>query len=536
MRNVLLTASLLAITILASAQTRNHSLIKLFRFGEVEHEKPAVEYPDGTRLDVSAFGEDYSENFFAKDGVRRLQSWLETNADKCPKVNSTARFASCVARPSKIVAIGLNYVEHIKEGQAQSATIPREPIIFMKSTTALCGPYDPAIIPPNSKKLDWEVELAVVISKKASYVNEAEAMAYVAGYSIMNDYSEREWQLEKDGNQWDKGKSADSFAPLGPYLILPQNIGNPQALNLWLTVNGKRMQEANTKDMVFTIAKLISYTSHHMTLLPGDVISTGTPAGVGLGHKPPLYLKEGDEVELSIENIGAQKQKVISYIQSQLTPEEYTHYQEWVALGVGGLPHTLEGYRTVQVLNKRMGNPLDVQRISPLIRTKEDKAYLKKLPKRKGTRPSIAPFAIPHRQTNQFNDPQIRSIQQKLFDDEVAKNVTLVHYQTSGFERNNSAIFLNDTLHANRDMNRVTHGEIGHIHPSDGSMHMTFLSPSDAKTVIEAGWGEFHGLAGDARLTQTYMMLYSPRDSKELEVTRLILEAAIKYATFVPDK
>ena len=525
---------MLTLTVAAYAQTLNHSQIKLFRFGSFEDEKPAVEYPDGTRLDVSTFGEDYTETFFAKDGVKRLQAWLQVNAEKCPVVSSTVRLGSCVARPSKIVAIGLNYVEHIKEGQVSSAAIPREPIIFFKSTTALCGPFDNAIIPQQAEKMDWEVELAVIIGKKASYVSEADAMNYVAGYSILNDYSERFWQLEKDGGQWDKGKSADSFAPLGPYLILPQNIGNPQALNLWLTVNGKRRQEANTKDMVFSIARLISYISHHMTLLPGDVISTGTPAGVGLGQKPPVYLKEGDEVELYIENIGTQKQKVISFMRSQLTPEEYTNYQAWVALGVGGLPHTLEGYRTVQALNKRMGNPLDVNRIVPLIGTTEDKAFLKKLPKRKGERPTIAPFAIPHRQTNQFNDEKIRAVQQQIFDAEVARNASLVHYQTSGFERNNKAIFLTDTLHANPAMNRATHGEIGHIHPSDGSMHMTFLSPSDAKIVIEAGWGEFHGLAGDARLTQTYMMLYSPRDEKELETTKLILEAAVKYATHSP--
>ena len=536
MKKIFTTTCILAIAMVVSAQTLNHSQIKLFRFGNFENEKPAVQYPDGTRLDVSAFGEDYNEAFFAKDGIKRLQSWLALNSEKCPNVISTERYGSCVARPSKIVAIGLNYLEHIKEGQGSSASIPREPIIFFKASTALCGPFDNAIIPKDSEKMDWEVELAIIISKKASYVSEAEAMNYVAGYSIMNDYSERAWQLEKDGGQWDKGKSSDNFAPLGPYLILPQNIGDPQALNLWLKVNGKFMQEANTKDMVFKIAKLVSYTSQHMTLLPGDVISTGTPSGVGLGKKPPLFLKAGDEVELYIENIGTQKQKVISFIESQLTRDEFTNYQAWVALGVGGLPHTLEGYRTVQALNKRMGNPLDVSRIAPLIGTKEDKAFLGRLPKRKRVRPNIAPFAIPHRQTDQFNDTQTRTLQVKIFDDAVAQNASLIHYQTSGFERNNKAIFLNDTLRANPKMNKITHGEIGHIHPSDGSMHMTFLSPSDAKTVIEAGWGEFHGLAGGDRLTQTYMMLYSPKDKRELEITKLILEAAVKYATFVPNR
>jgi hypothetical protein len=223
-------------------------------------------------------------------------------------------------------------------------------------------------------------------------------------------------------------------------------------------------------------------------------------------------------------------------IKDSLSSEEYKDYQAWVALGVGGLPHTLEGYRTVQALNKRMGDPIDVSRIEPFIGAKDDKAFLGILPKRKGARPNIAPFAVPHRQTDQFNDTQIRTVQSKIFDDNIAKNVLLIHYQTSGFERNNKAIFLNDTLRANPRMNKITHGEIAHIHPSDGSMHMTFLSASDAKTVVEAGWGEFHGLAGGPRLTLTYMMLYSPRDKAELEITRLILDAAVKYATFVPIK
>ena len=288
MKKIVVTIYFLAMTIIVSAQTLNHSQIKLFRFGSFENEKPAVEYPDGTRLDVSAFGEDYNEAFFAKDGVKRLQAWLATNAAKCPKVVSTERYGSCVARPSKIVAIGLNYLDHIKEG-GSSTPIPKEPIIFMKSTTALCGPFDNAIVPKNSEKMDWEVELAIVISKKASYVSEEEALNYVAGYSIMNDYSEREWQLQKDGGQWDKGKSADTFAPLGPYLILPTNVTDPHNLNLWLKVNGKVMQEANTKDMIFKVAKLISYTSHHMTLLPGDIISSGTPSGVGNAQKPPVF-------------------------------------------------------------------------------------------------------------------------------------------------------------------------------------------------------------------------------------------------------
>ena len=288
--------------------------IKLFRFGSFEKEKPAVEYPDGKRLDVSAFGEDYNENFFATNGIARLQKWLAVNAAKCPIVSKNERYGSCVARPSKIVAIGLNYVEHAKEGAGGvPMTVPKEPIIFMKSTTSLCGPFDNAIIPKNSKKMDWEVELAVIIGKKASYVSEADAMNYVAGYSVLNDYSEREWQLEKDGNQWDKGKSADTFAPLGPYMVLPQNLKNPHDLNLWLKINGKTVQNATTKDMIFNISNLISYISRHMTLLPGDVISTGTPSGVGNAMKPPVYLKDGDVVELGVANVGIQKQTVVAF-------------------------------------------------------------------------------------------------------------------------------------------------------------------------------------------------------------------------------
>jgi 2-keto-4-pentenoate hydratase/2-oxohepta-3-ene-1,7-dioic acid hydratase in catechol pathway len=303
------------ICIMLNAQ--NPSGIKLFRFGTFENEKPAVEMPDGRKLDVSAFGEDYNEKFFSTDGITRLGSWLAKNESKCPRVPSDTRIGSCIVRPSKIVAIGLNYVEHAKEGAAGvSMAVPKEPIIFMKSTTALCGPFDNVIIPKNSKKLDWEVELAVIISRKASYVSEADAMNYVAGYTVVNDYSEREWQLEKDGNQWDKGKSSDTFAPLGPYLIPAFLINDPQNLNLWLKVNGKSHQSANTRDMIFNLRKLISYVSEHMTLLPGDVICTGTPSGVGNGQNPPVFLREGDIVELGVDKIGSQKQVIVSFEKS----------------------------------------------------------------------------------------------------------------------------------------------------------------------------------------------------------------------------
>lgn len=283
--------------------------MRLLRFGEFEQEKPAVELLDGTRIDVSEFGEDYTEKFFATDGLARLAAWVETNADTCPKVPAEARLGSCIARPSKIVCIGLNYAKHAEE---TNAPIPKEPIIFFKSTTALCGPYDNVIIPKNSVKTDWEVELAIVIGKKASYVTEEEAMDYVAGYALHNDYSEREFQIER-GGQWVKGKSCDTFAPLGPFMATKDEIEEPNKLPLWLTVNGEKLQNSNTDDMIFKVPFLIHYLSQFMTLLPGDVISTGTPFGVGLGFKPPRYLNAGDVVELGIDGLGTQKQVAIAY-------------------------------------------------------------------------------------------------------------------------------------------------------------------------------------------------------------------------------
>jgi 2-keto-4-pentenoate hydratase/2-oxohepta-3-ene-1,7-dioic acid hydratase in catechol pathway len=212
-------------------------------------------------------------------------------------------------RPSKIVCVGLNYADHAKES---GLDIPKEPILFFKSTTSLTGPNDPIVIPKGSEKTDWEVELAVIIGKKASYVSEADAMSHVAGYSLHNDYSERAWQLER-GGQWVKGKSCDTFAPLGPFLATPDEIGDPQALPLWLKVNGVTRQNSTTAQMIFTVKQLVSYISQFMTLLPGDVISTGTPPGVGLGFKPPIFLKAGDVVELGIEGLGVSQQKAIAY-------------------------------------------------------------------------------------------------------------------------------------------------------------------------------------------------------------------------------
>lgn len=283
--------------------------MKLFRFGEPTNEKIGVILSDGKKIDVSAFGEDYNENFFANNGLERLSTWLSTNADNCPIVADNVRLASCVARPSKIICIGLNYAKHALES---SMPKPTEPVVFFKSTTALCGPNDDVIIPKNSVKTDWEVELAFVIGKKASYIEKEDAMSYIAGYCLHNDYSEREFQLER-GGQWVKGKSCDTFAPLGPFLATIDEVGDPQKLDLWLKLNGELLQNSNTDDMIFDIPVIVSYLSQFMTLLPGDVISTGTPAGVGLGFKPPRYLKAGDVVELGIEKLGTQKQMAVAY-------------------------------------------------------------------------------------------------------------------------------------------------------------------------------------------------------------------------------
>jgi 2-keto-4-pentenoate hydratase/2-oxohepta-3-ene-1,7-dioic acid hydratase in catechol pathway len=215
-----------------------------------------------------------------------------------------------VARPSKIICIGLNYSDHAAESKMQ---VPAEPVIFFKSTTALCGPNDDLIIPRNSNKTDWEVELAFVISKKTSYITEQDAMDHVAGYILHNDYSERSFQIERSG-QWVKGKSADSFAPLGPFLATKDEIADIDNLKLWLKVNGKMMQDGNTKNMIFKIPFLVSYISQFMTLLPGDIISTGTPAGVGMGQKPePVYIKNGDVIELGIDGLGSSRQVAVAY-------------------------------------------------------------------------------------------------------------------------------------------------------------------------------------------------------------------------------
>jgi 2-keto-4-pentenoate hydratase/2-oxohepta-3-ene-1,7-dioic acid hydratase in catechol pathway len=282
--------------------------MKLIRFGEIGKEKPGILIGD-KRLDVSSVVDDYNESFFENNGLDKLSTAIIGN-NSFPEVSQNIRLGSPVARPSKIICIGLNYVDHCIE---TNAPIPQEPIIFFKSTTALCGPDDAVVIPKNSTKTDWEVELAFVMSKKASYVEESDAMNYVAGYCLHNDYSERAFQLER-GGQWAKGKGCDTFAPLGPFLATIDEVKDVDNLSMWLSVNGKKYQNSNTSNLVFKIPFLVHYLSQFMTLLPGDVISTGTPPGVGLGIKPdPVFLKEGDVVELGIEGLGNSKQLAVAY-------------------------------------------------------------------------------------------------------------------------------------------------------------------------------------------------------------------------------
>ncbi|MEM7108392.1 MAG: fumarylacetoacetate hydrolase family protein [Bacteroidota bacterium] len=283
--------------------------MKLIRFGVAGKERPGLLTEDGRRLDVSQFGEDFNEHFFASDGPERLKRWISSERDRLVEVAEDVRWASPLARPSKIICIGLNYYKHAVESGME---VPLEPVIFFKSTSSIVGPYDEIIIPKNSKKTDWEVELAVVIGRRASYINKESAMDYIAGYCIHNDVSERSFQLDR-GGQWVKGKSADTFAPLGPFLATKEDILEPHNLRLWLKLNGDTVQDSNTSDLIFDIPTIVSHLSEFMTLLPGDVISTGTPAGVGLGLDPPRYLTPGDELELRIEGLGTSKQRVVAY-------------------------------------------------------------------------------------------------------------------------------------------------------------------------------------------------------------------------------
>jgi 2-keto-4-pentenoate hydratase/2-oxohepta-3-ene-1,7-dioic acid hydratase in catechol pathway len=283
--------------------------MKLIRFGEVGQEKPGMLLEDGTRIDASALGKDYDEAFFGNGGLDELDSWLRKNGYSSPRVAPSIRLAPPICRPSKIVCIGLNYRDHAAETKAQ---VPKEPVIFFKSTTALVGPNDGLVIPKNSTKTDWEVELAVVIKKRTLYVSKEDALDCVAGFALHNDYSERSFQKER-GGQWVKGKSADTFAPLGPFLVTIDEIPDFGDRRMWLKVNGELRQNSSTANMIFDVATLVSYISEFMTLLPGDVISTGTPAGVGMGMDPPRYLKAGDVVELGIDGLGESRQQVTQY-------------------------------------------------------------------------------------------------------------------------------------------------------------------------------------------------------------------------------
>lgn len=286
--------------------------MKLIRFGAVGQEKPGLQLESGKRIDVSAFGEDYNENFFGNSGVNRLREWLKDHLDACPEVSDKVRLGAPLVRPSKLICVGLNYAKHAAESGMET---PKEPVLFFKATSAIVGPFDDVVIPKNSVKTDWEVELAVVIGKKASYVSKENAMEHVAGYVLHNDYSERAYQIER-GGQWVKGKSCDTFAPLGPFIATADEIKNPNNLQLWLKLNGELLQNSNTEDFVFDVQTLVSYISEFMTLLPGDVISTGTPAGVGMGFNPQRYLKPGDVVELGIEGLGVSKQTARAYKES----------------------------------------------------------------------------------------------------------------------------------------------------------------------------------------------------------------------------
>ena len=283
--------------------------MKLIRFGDEGREEPGILMPDGRRIDASGEFNDYDEGFFAMGGLESLAEWVK---DGCPgglEVDPLARLGPPVERPSKLVCIGKNYLEHAKElGEG----IPAEPSIFMKATSAWSGPTDDVIIPRGSTKLDYEVELAVIIGRTASYVDERESMDYVAGYSTFCDFSERAFQKEM-GGQWTKGKSADSFAPMGPWMVTADEVSDPQKLRLWCKVNGELRQSSWTGDMSFSVRQLISYVSRFMTLLPGDVVATGTPSGCAMGMSPPRYLQAGDFVECGVEGLGELAQRVVAH-------------------------------------------------------------------------------------------------------------------------------------------------------------------------------------------------------------------------------
>jgi 2,4-didehydro-3-deoxy-L-rhamnonate hydrolase len=283
--------------------------MKLIRFGRPGTERPGLLLPDGRRIDTSGLGADYDEAFFGSGGLERLARWAAHEGAAAPVVPDAVRLGPPICRPSKIVCVGLNYRDHARES---GMAIPDEPVLFFKATSAIVGPNDDVIIPKNGTKVDWEVELAVVIGRRAAYVERERALEHVAGYVLHNDYSERAFQLER-GGQWVKGKSCDTFAPLGPFLATPDELRDVRDLPLWLKVNGETKQCGSTRELIFDVPTLVSYISQFMTLLPGDIISTGTPPGVGLGQSPPRYLVDGDQVELGIEGLGAARQRLRAY-------------------------------------------------------------------------------------------------------------------------------------------------------------------------------------------------------------------------------
>jgi len=280
--------------------------MKLLRYGPPGQEKPGILDRDGRIRDLSGAVSDIGPETLAPAALDKLR---KLDPASLPAVAGTPRIGSCVGRISKLVCVGLNYVDHAKEA---NQPLPKEPILFLKAVSSICGPNDNVIIPKNSKKTDWEVELGIVIGTKAQYVSEADALKHVAGYCIVNDVSEREFQLERGGN-WSKGKSADTFGPIGPYLVTSDEVPDPQALDVLCEVNGEKMQNGNTRNMIFSVRQIVSYASQFMTLMPGDVIPTGTPAGVGLGMKPPRFLKPGDTMRLAITGLGEQRQKLVAH-------------------------------------------------------------------------------------------------------------------------------------------------------------------------------------------------------------------------------
>ncbi len=283
--------------------------MKLIRFGKQGEEKPGILLSNDEKIDVSSFVSDYDEEFFESGGLVNLKDWLNENESSAPRLDDSIRLGSPIARPSKIICIGLNFKDHAAESGFDA---PEEPLIFGKATSAICGPYDNIIIPRGSEQTDWEVELGVVIGKKTSYVDQDQALDHVGGYVLHNDVSERAFQKDR-GGQWIKGKSADTFAPMGPFMATPDEIDNISDMRMWLNVNGENMQDGNTSNLIFSVDHVVSYLSQFMTLLPGDVISTGTPAGVGMGMNPEKYLKPGDVVELGIDGLGSSKQNVVAY-------------------------------------------------------------------------------------------------------------------------------------------------------------------------------------------------------------------------------